>query len=66
VQWKRSDQANGLLTLALSAEEKMLLHAMKSTSQVGLAALFVFQHIFKAEFESRGVSRERELLREKL
>jgi hypothetical protein len=62
VEW----QENGLLTLALSADEKMLFHAMKNAAQVGLAGLFVFQHIFKAEFESRGISREMELLCEKL
>jgi hypothetical protein len=56
------DEANGFLTLALSNNEKMLKHAMKSAAQVGLAALLLFQYIFKAEFEAWGVSHEMELL----
>jgi|GEM_PF-2318902 len=47
VQRKRSDDGITLLNLALSADEKMLLHAMKCTAQVGLTSLFIFQHIFK-------------------
>jgi hypothetical protein len=58
VQW----EANGFLTLALSTDRNMLLHAMKSAAQVGLAALFLFRFIFKDEFDKRGVSHEMELL----
>ncbi len=41
VQRKCSDDRITLLNLALSADEKMLLHAMKCTAQVGLTSLFI-------------------------
>jgi len=44
--------------LALSADEKMLLHAMKCTAQVELTSLFIFQHIFKDRFEILGIGAE--------
>jgi hypothetical protein len=34
---------------ALSVDPKVILHAMKSTAQVGLTALHIFQHVFPAE-----------------
>jgi len=37
--------------------------AMKSTAQVGLTALFIFQHIFKAKFEPLGIREEIDRLR---
>ena len=49
--------------LALSADKQVLLHAMKSTAQVGLTALFIFQHIFKAKFELLGIREEMDKLR---
>lgn len=58
MQW----EANGFLNLALSTDRKMLMHAMKSAAQVGLAALFLFRFIFKDEFDKLGVSHEMELL----
>ena len=45
-------------TLALVTEELPLLHALENTRQVGLAVLFVFQHIFKQKFELLGIRKE--------
>jgi hypothetical protein len=50
-------------TLALSTDDKVLLHAMKSVTQVGLTTLFIFQHIFKAKFELLGIRAEMDKLR---
>jgi hypothetical protein len=44
----REGSEGTIVSLALSTEPKVLLHAMKSVAQVGLTALFIFQHIFKA------------------
>jgi uncharacterized protein (DUF4415 family) len=66
VQCKYSDDRSTLLNLALSADEKMLLHAMKCTAQVGLASLCISQHIFKDRFENLGISAEIALLKEYL
>jgi hypothetical protein len=55
-----------ILTLALSTEPKVLLHAMKSVAQVGLTTLFIFQHIFKAKFELLGINAEMNALRGEL
>ena len=52
-----------LTTLALTTDPKVLMHTMKSVTQVGLAALFVFQHIFKAKFELLGIRTEMDALR---
>jgi hypothetical protein len=62
VQWKCSYDRITLLNLGLSADEKMLPHAMKCTAQVGLTSLFIFQHIFKDRFENLGISAEMALL----
>jgi hypothetical protein len=35
---------------AFVTDPPILQHAMKSVAQVGLAALFTFQHVFKATF----------------
>jgi hypothetical protein len=52
-----------LTTLALSTDDKVLQHAMKSVAQVGLMTLFIFQHIFKAKFELLGIRAEMDKLR---
>jgi hypothetical protein len=52
-----------ITTFALSTEPKVLSHAMKSVAQVGLTALFIFQHIFKAKFELLGINAEMNALR---
>jgi hypothetical protein len=54
---------NSILTLSMTNEPKVLLHAMKSAAQSGLTALFIFQHIFKAKFELLGIRAEMDALR---
>jgi hypothetical protein len=54
---------NSIFTFAMTNESKVLLHAMKSTAQVGLTALFIFQHIFKAKFELLGIRARMDALR---
>jgi hypothetical protein len=61
-----AEGSDGHLSLALSTEPKMLLFAMKSVAQVGLTALFIFQHIFKAKFELLGINAEMNALRNEL
>jgi hypothetical protein len=51
------------MPVALSTDEKVLRHAMRSVAQVGLAVLFIFQHIFKAKFELLGIRDEMDRLR---
>ena len=63
VKLETSGTDSFLHTLALSTEPKALLHAMKSTAQIGLTALFIFQHIFKAKFELLGIRAEMDALR---
>lgn len=47
---------------ALTTAPELILHAMKTTAQVGLTALFVFQHSFKAKFEILGIRAEMDTL----
>jgi hypothetical protein len=54
---EREGQA-GLMTMALYSEPKILVHAFKSTGQVGLAALHVLQYAFRSDFERLGIGRE--------
>lgn len=54
---------NSFTTLALSTDSKVILHAMKSVTQVGLTVLYIFQHIFKAKFELLGIREEMDSLR---
>ncbi len=51
-------------TLALSKDEITLRHTMKCTAEVGITALFIFQHIFKAKFELLGLRAELDSLRQ--
>jgi hypothetical protein len=52
---------------AFVTDAPILQHAMKSVAQIGLAALFIFQHVFKAKFELLGINAEmNKLRREKL
>jgi hypothetical protein len=53
-----------IFTWAMTTDIKVLLHAMKSAAQVGLTALFIFQHIFKAKFELLGIRAEMDALRQ--
>jgi hypothetical protein len=64
VQMESSGSGHTFRTLALSKDEITLRHAMKSTAEVGLTALFIFQHIFKAKFELLGLGAELDSLRQ--
>ena len=62
----QADVSGGIMTLALTTEDLPLRHAMQNTAQVGLTALLIFQHIFKAKFELLGICAEIDPLRRKL
>jgi len=47
-----------LTTMALSTDPIAITHALKSVGQVGLMALFIMQHVFKAKFELLGIRAE--------
>ena len=64
VQMESSGSGHRFRTLALSKDEITLRHAMESATQVGLTALFIFQHIFKAKFELLGLRAELDSLRQ--
>jgi hypothetical protein len=49
---------------AMVTDAQSLRHAFKSVVQVGLTALFIFQHIWKAKFELLGVRAEMDRLRQ--
>jgi hypothetical protein len=51
------------ITYAMVTDATTLQHAMKSVAQVGLAALYIYQHIFKAKFELLGIRTEMDRLR---
>jgi uncharacterized membrane protein len=48
---------------AMVTDATNLRHAMKSVAQVGLTALFIFQHIWKPKFELLGIRVEMDQLR---
>jgi hypothetical protein len=64
VQMASSGSGHTFRTLALSKDEITLRHTMKSTAEVGITALFIFQHIFKAKFELLGLRAELDSLRQ--
>jgi hypothetical protein len=51
------------MTYAVVTDATTLQHAMKSVAQVGLTALYIFQHIFKSKFELLGIRAEMDRLR---
>jgi hypothetical protein len=53
-----------VMTYALSTDPKAIAHALKSVAQVGLTALYVFQHIFKARFELLGLRTQIDAIRQ--
>jgi len=63
IQMPESPVDQSFTALALSTDKQVLLHAMKSAAQVGLTALFIFQHIFKPKFELLGIREEMDKLR---
>jgi hypothetical protein len=54
---------NEVTAFAMVTDPKVLLHAMKNVAQVGLTALLIFQHIFRAKFEALGLGAEMEALK---
>jgi hypothetical protein len=55
--------SNSLTMYAMVTDATNLRHAMKSVAQVGLTALFIFQHIWKPKFELLGIRVEMDQLR---
>src|SRR5208337_3121431 len=53
----------GMTTLAISDDPKVIAHALKSTAQVGLTALHVRQHVFRAKFELLGIRQDIDALK---
>jgi hypothetical protein len=58
-----NDGQTTLAALAFSNDEAVVQHALKSTGQIGLTALHIFQHPFKAKFELLGIRQVMEELR---
>jgi hypothetical protein len=54
------DGPTGQMTMALYNEPKILVHAFKSTGQVGLTALHLLQYAFGPEFQRAGIACEME------
>ena len=52
-----------MMVLAISNDPTIIAHALKSTAQVGLMALCVFQHVFKGKFELLGITQEIDALK---
>lgn len=61
-----SEDATSLIQIYLHPGDLAMEHALKSTAQIGVCALHVFQLIFKARFELLGVRTELEQLRKNL
>jgi len=59
----RGDGETALTTLATSGDPTAVGHALKSTAQVGLTALYILQHGFKAKFELLGIRQDIETMR---
>jgi hypothetical protein len=53
----------GLTAVALSNDATIIAHALKSTAQVGVTALHVLQHVFKAKFELLGIRQDLDALK---
>jgi hypothetical protein len=54
---------NSLTVFAISSEPKIAVHALKCTAHVGLTALCILQHVFKAKFELLGIQQEIDALK---
>jgi len=57
------DGQTGFTALAITKDQIVLAHAMKSAAQVGLTALHILQHVFKPKFEILGIRAEIDALR---
>jgi hypothetical protein len=63
MQMPEPNPDNSFTAFAMVTDPTNLKHGMKSVAQVGLTALFIFQHIFKAKFELLGIRAEMDRLR---
>jgi len=63
MQLETEDGTTAVTQWAMTGDETVLAHALRSVAQVGLAALFIFQHAFKAKFELLGIRTEIDALR---
>lgn len=54
----------GMSTFALTVEPRIIEFSMHKAAQVGLTALYIFQHIFKENFEVSGVGTKMDALKE--
>jgi hypothetical protein len=59
----KDEQLTSITTLALVSDPVITMFTMKSAAQVGLAALCIFQHMFKTKFELLGIRIEIDALR---
>ena len=66
IEKPQADASGGIMALALTTDDLSLRHAMQNTTQVGLTALLIFEHMFKVQFELLGISAEIHALRGKL
>jgi hypothetical protein len=57
------DSETGMMVLAISNDPKIIAFALKAVAQVGLTALCILQHVFKAKFELLGIRQEIEALK---
>lgn len=63
MQMEERDGQTVITTWAMTGDQKAMEHALKSTAQVGLTVLYIFQHAFKAKFELLGIRAEIEAIR---
>jgi hypothetical protein len=54
----------GMSTFALTVEPRIIEFSMHKAAHVGLTALYIFQHIFKENFEVLGVGTKMDALKE--
>jgi hypothetical protein len=66
IEAPQPDESGGIVALALTTDDLSLRHAMQNTTQVGLIAMLIFDHIFKAKFEALGIHAEIDVLRSSL
>jgi hypothetical protein len=60
---EESDGEKSMMVLPISGEPKVIVFAMQRTAQVGLTALCILQHVFKAKFELLGIRQEIDALK---
>lgn len=60
------EKATEYLQVYLSGDDMNLAHALKSTAQIGIGALYIFRQLFKERFDILGVTARIDPLRAKL